>query len=90
MRNDGHFCSIEDHSDTIGTECSGSMQGNCVLSQFSKPYLIYLATDAVLVIFDFSKGNVEDRVVGSPPSRSAGRMLVNSPSPLHDCRLTPI
>jgi hypothetical protein len=85
VRNDGPFCSMEDRSDTIGGECSRSMQGDCVPSQFSKPYLMYLATDATSVALDFSKGNVEDGVVDSPPSRSVGRTPVCSPSPLRDC-----
>jgi hypothetical protein len=33
---------------------------------------------------------VEDGVVDNPPSRSAGRTPVCSPSPLRDCRSTPI
>jgi hypothetical protein len=88
--NDGPFCSMADRSDTIGAECSGSMQGDCVLSQFSKPYLMYSTTDAASAALDFSKGNVEDGVVDSPPSYSAGRLHVCSPSPLRDCRSTPI
>jgi hypothetical protein len=51
---------------------------------------MYSATDAASVALDFSKGNVEDGVVDSPPSRSVGRMPVCSPSPLRDCRWTPI
>ena len=39
---------------------------------------------------DFSKGNVEDGVVDSPPSCSAERTPGCSPSPLRDCRLTSI
>jgi hypothetical protein len=66
------------------------MQCDCVPSQFSKPYLMYSATDATSAALDFSKGNVEDRVVDSPPSHRAGRTHVCSPSPLRDCRSTPI
>jgi hypothetical protein len=88
--NDDPFCSMEDRSDTIGTKCSRSMQGNCVLSQFSKLYLMYSATDAVSAALDFSKGNVEDGVVDSPASRTAGRTPICSPSPLRDCQSTPI
>jgi hypothetical protein len=51
---------------------------------------MYLATDAASVALDFSKGNVEDGFVDSPPSRSVERTPVCSPSPLHDCRWTPI
>jgi hypothetical protein len=66
------------------------MQSDCVLSQFSKPYLMYFAIDAVSAALDFSKGNVEDEVVDSPLSRSAGRTPVCSPSPLRDCQSTSI
>jgi hypothetical protein len=34
---------------------------------------------------DFAKGNVEDGVVNSPPSRGAGRSPVCSPFPLRGC-----
>jgi hypothetical protein len=88
--NDGPFCSTEDRSDTISAKCSGSMQGDCVPSQFSNPYLMYSTTNVVSAALDFSKGNVEDGVVDSPPSRSAGRMLVCLPSPLRDYQSTPI
>jgi hypothetical protein len=88
--NDDHFCSREDRSDTVGAECSGSIQGDCVPSQFSKPYLMYSTTDAALAALDFSKDNMEDGVVNNPPSQSAGRTPVCLPSPLRDCRSTPI
>jgi hypothetical protein len=88
--NGGRFYTTEDRSDTIAVECSGSIQGNCVPFQFSKPYLMYSATDAASVALDFSKGNVEDRVFDSPPSCSAGRTLVCSPSPLRNYRSTSI
>jgi hypothetical protein len=66
------------------------MQGDCVPSQFSKVYLMYSATDAASAALDFSKRNVEDGVVDSPPSRSADRTPICSPSPLRDCRSTSI
>jgi hypothetical protein len=66
------------------------MQGDYVPSQFSKPYLMYSATDAASAALDFSKGNVEDGVVDSPPSRSVDRTPICSQSPLRDCRSTPI
>jgi hypothetical protein len=89
-RNGGPFCTTEDRSDTIAAECSRSIQGDCVPSQFSKPYLMYSATDVALAALDFSKGNVEDGVVDSPPSCSAGRTPICSPPPLRDYRSTPI
>ena len=81
---------MEDCSDTIGAECSGLMQGDCVPSQFSKPYLMYSATDVASAALDYSKRNVEEGVLDSPLSRSTGRMHVCSPSPLRDCRSTSI
>ena len=71
MRNNGHFCNTEDCSDTIGVECSGPMQGDCVPSQFLKPYLMYSAIDIASTTLDFPKGNVEDRIIDSLPSCSA-------------------
>ena len=79
---------FQDHSDTISAEYSRSMQGNYVPFQFSKLYLIYSATDVVSAALDFSMGNVEDRVVDSPPSR-AQEMPIYSPSLLRDYRSTP-
>jgi hypothetical protein len=51
---------------------------------------MYSAADAASAALDFSKDNMEDGVIDSPPSRSVGRTLVCSPSPLRDCRSTPI
>jgi hypothetical protein len=80
---------MEDRTAGVDAECSGSIQGDCVPSQFSKPYLMYSATDAASATVDFAKGNVEDGVVNSPPSRGAGRSPVYSPSPLQGCNWTP-
>jgi hypothetical protein len=49
---------------------------------FSKPYMLRSATDAASAAIDYSKGNVEDGVVDSPPSRIRGRTPICSPSPL--------
>ena len=77
MRNNGPFCSTEDRSDTIDVECFGSMQGDCILSQFSKPYLMYSTTNVASVVLDYSKGNVEDVVIDNLPNRSVGRMPIS-------------
>jgi hypothetical protein len=79
VHDDDPFCSIEDRSDSINVEYSGSMQGNCVPSQFLKPYLMYSATDATSTAIDFAKGNVEDGVVDNPLSCSVGRTPIYSP-----------
>ena len=72
---------MEVRTTDVDEECSGLIQGDYVPSQFSKPYLIYSATDTASAIVDFAKGNIEDGVVNNPPSRGAGRSLVCSPSP---------
>jgi hypothetical protein len=46
--------------------------------------------DVASAALDFSKENVEDGIVDSPPSRTTDRTSVCSPSPLRDCQLTPI
>jgi hypothetical protein len=50
-----------------------------------KAELMYSATNAASATEDFAKGNVEDGVVNSPPSRGAGRSPVCSPFPLRGC-----
>jgi hypothetical protein len=82
-------CSIEDRIAGVDAECSGSIQEDCVPSQFSKPYLMYSATHGASTAVDFAKGNVEDGVVNSPPNRGVGRLPVCSPSPLRGCGWTP-
>jgi hypothetical protein len=82
-------CSMEVRTARVDVECSKSIQGDCVPSQFSKPYLIYSATDVASTAVDFAKGNVEDGVVNNPLSRGTGRSLVCSPSPLRGCGWTP-
>ena len=64
---------MEDRTTGVDAECSKSIQGDCIPSQFSKPYLMYSATDVAFAIVDFAKGNVEDDVVNSPPSPGTGR-----------------
>jgi hypothetical protein len=70
-------------------ECSGSIEEHCLPSQFSKPYLMYSATDAASAAVDFAKSNLEDGVVNSPPSRDAARLPVCLPSPLPGYGSTP-
>ena len=76
---------MEDRTAKVDAECSRSIQGDCVPSQFSKPYLMYSATNAASVIVDFAKGNIKDDIVNNPPSHGAGRSPVYSPSPLQGC-----
>ena len=75
-------CNMEDHTAGVDAERSGSIQGDCVPSQFLKPYLMYSTIDAMSAVVDFAKGNVEDGVMNSPPSHGVGRLPVCSPSPL--------
>jgi hypothetical protein len=79
---------MEDRTARVDAECSRSIQGDCIPSQFSKPYLMYSATDAAFATVDFAKGNVEDGVVNSPSSRGVGRSPVSSPSSLRGCDWT--
>jgi hypothetical protein len=82
-------CSTRPRSAKAMVEYSGSIEGHCLPSQFSKPYLMYSATDTASAAIDFAKGNVEDGVVNSPPSRDGARLPVCSPSPLRGYGSTP-
>ena len=48
----------------------------------SKPYVLFSTTDAASAAIDFSKSNVDDGVVDSPPSRGLRRSPIVSPSPV--------
>ena len=61
---------------------SKSMQASCGQSQYSKPYVLFSATDAASTAIDFSKSNVDDGVVDNPPCRGLRRSPIVSPSPL--------
>jgi hypothetical protein len=81
-------CSTGARSARAEAECSGSIEEHCFPSQFSKPYLMYSATNAASAAVDFAKGNVEDGIVDSPPSRDVARLpivnrIVDQPQPLH-------
>jgi hypothetical protein len=88
-RNVDPSCSTGLRSARAEAECSGPIDGHCLPSQFSKPYLMYSATNAASAVIDFAKGNVEDGMVNIPPSRDATRFLVCSPSPLRGYGSTP-
>jgi hypothetical protein len=77
-------CSTGARSAIAEAECSGSIEEHCLPSQFSKPYLMYSASDAASAAVDFAKGSVEDGVVNSPPSRDVARLPVCLSSPLRD------
>ena len=80
---------MEDRSAVVDAECFGSIQGDCVLSQFSKPYLMYSTTNVAFATIDFAKDNVEDSVVNNPLSSGAGRSPIYSLSPLRGCDWIP-
>ena len=61
---------------------SKSTRAGCGQSQYSKPYVLFSATDAASAAIDFSKSNVDNVVVDSPPSRGLRRSPIVSPSPL--------
>ena len=64
---------------SIKSESGGA---SCDTAPFSKPYMFRSATDAASAAIDYSKGNIEDGIVDSPPSRGPGRTPIYSPSPL--------
>jgi hypothetical protein len=82
-------CSTGPRSARAEAECSGSIEGHYLPSQFSKLYLMYSATDAASVAVDFAKGNMEDGIVNNPPIWDAARLPVCSPSPLRGYGSTP-
>ena len=61
---------------------SKSTRAGCGQSQYSKPYVLFSATDAASTAIDFSKSNVDDGVVDSPPSQGLRWSPIVSPSPL--------
>ena len=69
-------------SEASPSRISHSGGGSCFAAPYSKPYVLCSATDAASAVIDFSKGNVEEGIVGSPPSRGAPRTPICSPSPL--------
>ena len=66
-----------------------STRAGCGQSQYSKPYVLFSATDAASAAINFSKSNVDDGIVDSPPSGGLRRSPIVSPSPLQGslCRL---
>ena len=61
---------------------SESRGASCDTVPLSKPYMFRSATDVVLAAIDYLKGNIDDGVVDSPPSRGPERTPLYSPSPL--------
>ena len=77
----GAQCTESVHGSLLSGQ-SKSAQGRCGPSQYSKPYVMFSATDATSAAIDFSKTDVNDGVVDSPPSRGPWRSPVLSASPL--------
>ena len=50
--------------------------------QYSNRYVLFFACDATSAAIDFSKGNIDDGVVDSPPYQGPCRLPMVSPSPL--------
>ena len=61
---------------------SKSTWAGCGQSQYSKPYVLFSATDVASAAIDFFKSIVDDGVVDSPPSQGLRRSPIVSPSPL--------
>ena len=56
--------------------------GSCGTAPLSKPYMLCLAADAASTAIEYSKGNIEDKVIDSPPSRGPVKTPICSPSSL--------
>ena len=80
--NDGGTRASESRHESLLSSQSVSKDGSLAPLQYSKPYVLFSATDAASAAIDFTKGNVEDGVVDSPPSRGPWRSPVVSASPL--------
>lgn len=76
-------------SEASHSRSSHSGGGSCFATPYSKPYVLCSATDAASAAIDFSKENVEEGVVDSPPSRGLARTPICSPSPLKRIASTP-
>ena len=63
-------------------ECSASGLEGFALFPFSKLYVMFSTTIAASTAIDYSKENVEDGVVDSPPSRGPVLAPIFSPSRL--------
>ena len=57
-------------------------KGGCTLSQYPKPYVLFSAINVASAAIDFSRKNVDDGIVDSPPSRGPWRSPVLSALPL--------
>ena len=52
------------------------------MAPLSKPYMLCSAADVVSAAIDYLKGNIEDGVIDSPPSRGPVKTPICSLSPL--------
>ena len=64
---------------------SKSRNGGCALSEYSKPYVLFSATDAASAAIDFSRKSMDDGVVDSPPSRGLRGRQFSRPRPWKAC-----
>ena len=56
------------HGSLVLSSWSKSKDDGFGLLQYSKPYVLFSTTDATLVAIDYSRGNLDDGIVDSPPS----------------------
>ena len=61
---------------------SRSTETSCIPLRNSRPYVMCSASDAVSAAIDFSKDDVDEGVVDSPPSQDPIRILLHCMSPL--------
>ena len=78
----GEIQCIESAHGSLMSGGSKSAHEGCALSQYSKLYVLFFATDAASIAIVFSKRNVNDRVVDSPLSRGPPRSPIVAASPL--------
>ena len=85
----------------VGARITGSLHGSLLFGQsnsikqggglllYSKPYGLFLATNATLVAIDFSKGNKDNGIVDSPSNQVPWRLSIVLASLLHGSPCTP-
>ena len=78
----GETGGIESIHGTLLSSRSKSTGADCGQSQYSKPYVLFSAIDVASASIEFSKSNVDNGIVYSPPSQGLRRSPIVLPSPL--------
>ena len=64
----GDIGALESGHESLLSGWSKSKDGGFGLSQYSKPYVLFSVIDAASAAIDYSRRNLDDGVVDSPPS----------------------